>query len=216
MAKRLKLNGQHRALYQAQERAFATAPRRRATRPVRARHDAGEAEPQASSTEAVNQALHGILHTATDLLGAQRGFLLICNDAGMLEVACARSMRPADVVDLVLTQAAIVVGTVLRERQPVAADALGRAFQVEGDAPDSRQAAIFCMPLDLGDRRSGLLCALRDENRAAVIGALDLEILHGLCDQAALVIGASTACTALAQLAACLQNNPPGPPQRSS
>jgi len=39
-----------------------------------------------------------------------------------------------------------------------------------------------------------------------MIGALDLEILHGLCDQASLVIGASSACTALAQLEACLRS----------
>jgi len=61
------------------------------------------------------------------------------------------------------------------------------------------------MPLDLGSRRSGLLCALRGTD-ASMIGALDLEILHGLCDQASLVIGASSACTALAQLEACLRS----------
>ncbi|WP_299696846.1 GAF domain-containing protein [Hydrocarboniphaga sp.] len=159
---------------------------------------------EAAGTEGAAQALRGILHTATELLGATRGFLLICNDAGVMEVACVREMRPVDVMDLVLTQASLVVRTVLRERQPVAADELGRAFQFEANAADSRRAAIFCMPLDLGDRRSGLFCALRGTD-AAVIGGLDLEILHGLCDQASLVIGATSACTALAQLEACIK-----------
>jgi hypothetical protein len=60
------------------------------------------------------------------------------------------------------------------------------------------------MPLDLGHHRSGLFCALRGSD-AAVIGGLDLEILHGLCDQASLVMGATSACTALAQLEACIK-----------
>jgi GAF domain-containing protein len=213
MATRLALHGHRMAMHPLLDRGHS-APRRRArSRDLRV----GDAELGESSCEAVAQALSGILHTATELLGARRGFLLTCNDAGILEVACAREIRPVEVMDLVLTQAALVVRTVLREQQPVAADSLGRAFRVEGGAPDSRRANIFCMPLDLGNHRSGLFCALRDDE-PAVIGALDLEILHGLCDQASLVIGASSARTALAQLEACLcgdaGTNPTGVPRR--
>ncbi|WP_366489009.1 GAF domain-containing protein [Hydrocarboniphaga effusa] len=204
MANRLSLHDHRRPAFASQVRVRPATRRRNNLRQARVWVDGSEPEVQIHSSDAVSQALHGILHSATDLLGARRGFLLTCNDAGVLEVACAREIRPVEVMDLVLAQAALVVRTVLRERQPVAADALGRAFRVEGDAPDSRRAAIFCMPLDLGQHRSGLFCALRDGTRPAVIGQLDLEILDGLCDQASLVIGASSACTALAQLEACL------------
>lgn len=208
MAPRLPLHGHRSALSLTPERARPSVPRRRSTARQRLLEPnvdgVPEAVAEAAGTEGAAQALRGILQTATELLGAGRGFLLTCNDAGMMEVACVREMRPADVMDLVLTQASLVVRTVLRERQPVAADELGRAFQFEANATDSRRAAIFCMPLDLGDRRTGLLCALRGTD-AAVIGRLDLEILHGLCDQASLVIGATSACTALAQLEACIK-----------
>ncbi len=212
MAERLSLHGRRSALNPGQDRVRPAAPRRRARlRDARVWGDNAQ-DVQAGQDEAAAQALRGILHTATELLGARRGFLLTCNDAGVLEVACTREIRPTEVMDLVLTQAALVVRTVLRECQPVAADELGRAFRVEGGARDSRQAAIFCMPLDLGHHRSGLFCALRDGD-PAVIGALDLEILHGLCDQASLVIGASSACTALAQLEASLKGTS-GAPRR--
>jgi hypothetical protein len=213
MANRLSLHDHHRPPFQPQVRARSAMRRRNNWRQARVWVDGSEPELEVEvhSSDAVSQALHGILHSATDLLGASRGFLLTCNDAGVLEVACAREIRPVEVMDLVLAQAALVVRTVLRERQPMAADTLGRAFLVEGDAADSRRAAIFCMPLDLGQHRSGLFCALRDDARPAVIGQLDLEILDGLCDQASLVIGASSACTALAQLEACLQDEPRRP-----
>jgi GAF domain-containing protein len=209
MATRLPLHGHRSAFAIAVDRVRQAAPRRRTSARQRQLPESLEpacAEPlaEAAGTEGAAQALTGILHTATELLGAKRGFLLICNDAGVMEINCVRDMRPADAMDLVLTQASLVVRTVLRERQPVAADELGRAFRLEANAYDSRRAALFCMPLDLGDRRSGLLCALRGSD-ASMIGALDLEILQGLCDQAALVIGATSACTALAQLEACIK-----------
>jgi hypothetical protein len=208
MAPRLPLHGHRSALTMTPERLRQSAPRRRSTARQRLPEPAvdvlPEAVAEAAGTEGAAQALRGILQTATELLGASRGFLLTCNDAGVMEVACVRDMRPVDVMDLVLTQASLVIRTVLRERQPVAADELGRAFQFEANAADSRRAAIFCMPLDLGNHRSGLFCALRGTD-AAVIGGLDLEILHGLCDQASLVIGATSACTALAQLEACIK-----------
>lgn len=210
MANRLPLHG-HRSPFSpvAADRARTPAQRRRSNARQRLLPDpvaeaASEFVAEAAGTEGATQALLGILHTATELLGAKRGFLLTCNDAGVMEIACVRDMRPADAMDLVLTQASLVVRTVLRERQPVAGDELGRAFRLEANASDSRRAAIYCMPLDLGEHRSGLFCALRGTD-AAIIGALDLEILHGLCDQAALVIGATTACTALAQLEAFIK-----------
>lgn len=208
MAPRLPLHGHRSALTMTPERLRQSVPRRRSTARQRLPEPAVEALPdvvaEAAGTEGAAQALRGILHTATELLGASRGFLLSCNDVGVMEVTCVHGMRPADAMDLVLTQASLVVRTVLRERQPVAADELGRAFRFEANAADSRRAAIFCMPLDLGEHRTGLFCALRGSD-AAVIGGLDLEILHGLCDQAALVIGATSACTALAQLEACIK-----------
>ena len=211
MATRLTLHGHRSAFSMSAERVRPAAPRRRTTARQRIAGDqpaellSPDVLTDAVGSEGASQALAGILHTATDLLGAARGFLLICNDSGVMEIACIRAMRPVEAMDLVLTQASLVVRTVLRERQPVAADELGRAFQLEANAVDSRRAALFCMPLDLGSRRSGLLCALRGTD-ASMIGALDLEILHGLCDQASLVIGASSACTALAQLEACLRS----------
>ena len=208
MAPRLPLHGHRSALTMTPERLRQSAPRRRNTARQRLPEPLVEILPdviaEAAGTEGAAQALRGILQTAAELLGASRGFLLTCNDAGVMEVAGAHGMRPVEVMDLVLTQASLVVRTVLRERLPVAADEIGRAFRFEANAADSRRAAIFCMPLDLGEHRSGLFCALRGAE-ASVIGALDLEILHGLCDQASLVIGATSACTALAQLEACIK-----------
>jgi len=211
MAPRLPLHGHRSAFPMTADRLRqAAAPRRRTAARQRSlpeplvEPDFTELLAEAAGTEGAAQALVGILHTATELLGAKRGFLLTCNDAGVMEISCVRDMRPVDAMDLVLTQASLVVRTVLRERRPVAADELGRAFQLEANAHDSRRAALFCMPLDLGEHRSGLLCALRGTD-ASIIGALDLEILHGLCDQASLVIGATSACTALAQLEACIR-----------
>lgn len=210
MATRLTLPGHRPSFAPVAEAARSGARRRRSTaRDARRLADGTGVEPlpESSGAESAAQALRHILQSATDLLGASRGFFLICDAAGVMEVACVRELRPLEVMDLVLTQAAAVVRTVLRERQVAAADVLGRAFLPEAGSPDSRHAAIFCVPLDLGAQRSGLLCALR-EAEAQVVGPLDLEILQGLCDQAALVIGTSSACSALAQLEACLKAGP--------
>lgn len=204
MATRLPLCGHRRSFTPAREAARPQARRRRgAAREARRLVEAAPDLTAESSGESAARALRHILQSATDLLGATRGFFLVCDDAGVMEVACVRELRPVEVMDLVLTQACAVVHIALRERHMAAADSLGRAFLPEAGSSGTRHAAIFCAPLDLGAQRSGLLCALRDTQ--AAIGALDLEILQSLCDQAALVIGTTSARNALARLEACLQ-----------
>ncbi len=206
MAHRLPLPG-HRSTARSQHWVRTTVLRRRRVPAPRVETPI-EVGCEGYAAESVARALRDILHSATDLLGASRGFLLVCDDAGVMEVACARGLRPADVMDFVLTQASSVVRTVLRDRRLAGADALGRPYIPEPGS-DSRHAVTLCMPLDLGDQRSGLLCAMRERNKVAALGSLDFEILHGLCDQASLVIGTSSARSALAQLEACLKGGSP-------
>jgi GAF domain-containing protein len=153
--------------------------------------------------EPAEQILTDILRSAMEVTGAAQGFMLVSRENSLLEVAAARNVRPAEVVDVVLARAAGPVHSALREARPAAADERGRPLPIFDGYFEANSPAVLCVPLDLGLRQSGALCLLRS-SCARKLSELDLEIVQALSEQAALAIGAACNQTALTRLEASL------------
>ncbi|HUP90815.1 MAG TPA: GAF domain-containing protein [Solimonas sp.] len=150
--------------------------------------------------ESVDQILRDILRSAIDVTGSEQAFILVSRDSTILEVVCARGIRPREVIDAVLNRAASAVHMALRERTLVFADHSGRTVPVLDGFFEINDAAVLGLPLDLGLRSSGTLCLIRRRG-ARRVSDLDLEIVQALAEQAALAIGAASHQTALTRLA---------------
>lgn len=157
----------------------------------------------ASGFEPAQQILRSILCSASDLVGADQCFFLVSRNDAVLEVASARNIRPADIMQVVLGRGAPVIGQCLRERRLACGDANGRPMPLLDGVFEANSPALLCLPLDLGLSQAGVLCLLR-RRRARRVSELDLEILQALTEQAALAIGAASHQTALTRLEASL------------
>ena len=153
--------------------------------------------------EPVEQILSDILRSAMDVTCAEQGFMLVSREGSVLEVAGARNIRPAEVMDVVLSRAATPVHTALREGRLAAADDSGRSLPIYDGFFETNAPAVLCVPLDLGMRQSGVLCLTR-RPAARKLSELDLEIVQALAEQAALAIGAACNQSALTRLEASL------------
>ena len=160
-------------------------------------------DPHTGGYEPVEQILCDILASAAEVTGADQAFFLVSREGSVLEVACARNIRPAEVMDLVLTRAAATVHRALREGQLSGADGAGRPMPVYDGFFEANAPAVLCVPLDLGLRQSGAMCLIRCKNPRR-LSELDLEITQALAEQAALAIGAACHHSALTRLEASL------------
>lgn len=153
--------------------------------------------------ETVGQILSDILGSALDVTGSDRAFILVAREATMLEVVAARGIRPREVIDIVLAQAAPALKVALSERKLASLDHRGRTRPALDGFFEINDAAVLGLPLDLGLRSAGVLCLLRRRG-ARRVSDLDLEIVQALAEQAALAIGAASHQTALTELEASL------------
>lgn len=160
-------------------------------------------ESHTSGYETVEQILKDILRSAAQVLGAEQGFFLVSRSEAVLELAQAQNIRPAEVIDTVLSKAALPVHASLREKKLAGADFNGDMLPIHDGLFENNSPAILCVPLDLGLRQSGVLCLLRRHQLRKLTG-LDLEIVQALAEQAALAIGAASHSSALSRLEASL------------
>lgn len=169
-------------------------------------------EPQLATSEfggclGAARMLEDTLASACQVLGAEQGFFLVCRDEGVMEVASARALRPAEVIDTVLDAAAAAVRMSLRQSCVSATDIEGRTHRLPEQTLECAAPAVLCVPLCLGLGRTGLLCALRSQPERPLT-RLDIDIVQALCEQASLTLGMAYAGMALAKLEASLAARP--------
>lgn len=161
-----------------------------------------------TSCESVGQILRDLLRSAAEVLDAKQAFFLIARDEHTLEAAATRNIRPAEVMDLILSQAAHPVHVALFDHQLAAADGDGHALPIYDGYFETNTPATLCVPMDLGLRQTGALCVVRHKG-ARRLSDLDLEIAQALTEQAAVVIAAARHQSALSHLEASLSDLAP-------
>lgn len=149
--------------------------------------------------------LRNTLRSACDLIGAERGFVVVLREETTLEVACARQMAPREMLDTMLGRAARALHRALTLRETGLCDERGNTLAAHPG--DHSAAAVVSLPLELGVRQRGALCLLRACAQRA-LSSLDFEILEALAGQAALALAAASQQSALHRLEASLNATP--------
>lgn len=140
----------------------------------------------------LGELVRGLLDSAVQLCGADRGFVLLARGDGDLVVAAASGLVTGD---LAAADFSGSIGAVERAmasgRAVVSSDALADPL-LGGRASVAGQGirALVCVPVKVLDRRLGALYA--DSRRpGSAFTELDVEILEALAGQAALVLAAA-------------------------
>lgn len=133
--------------------------------------------------------LRGVLASARELLGAQRGLLLLLDAAGGLHVGFASGFARYDPLDQVFETGLIALRKVIESRRPVAAldhrthSAQGARRSLE----ELGRGAVACAPLLIPPWPRGLLLVdVRTEGGGFT--ELDLEILSAVADHAVVAL----------------------------
>lgn len=166
-------------------------------------HDAARDEP-------ARQLLANTLISACDLIGAERGFVLVLRDETTLEIACTRALQHQELLDSLLGVAARALHRTLAWSELGLADCAGILLPCPEAAAESGAAAVVSLPLQPGPRQRGALCLLRGAARRC-LSDLDFEILGALAGQAELALGAASQRCALSRLEASLTAAAPAP-----
>ncbi len=160
-------------------------------------HDAAHDKP-------ASELLANTLGSACDLIGAQRGFVLVLCEETTLEIACTRHLPTDELLDCLLGSAARALHRALALAEPGLAGSDGNLLS-SGCADAA--PAIVSLPLDLGLRQRGAMCLLRDDTPRC-LSKLDFEILAALSGQAELALAAASQHCALSRLKARLTSAP--------
>lgn len=160
-------------------------------------HDAARDEP-------ARELLANTLCSACDLIGAERGFVLVLREETTLEVACTRGLPSQELLDLLFGVAARALHSALAKSSKGLGDAEGVLLSETGTIPEPCAPAVVSLPLDLGSRQRGALCLLRAAE-PRTLSELDFEILAALAGQAELALASASQRRALSRLEASLQ-----------
>ncbi|WP_083930907.1 GAF domain-containing protein [Solimonas variicoloris] len=180
-------------------RAFPrSALRRRRSAPLE-QAPAGIAWAATSADDTVQQILDNTLRSACAVIGARGGFVVQLRDDTVLEIACAHALPGQDVFDAVLGTASRALHCALLEGRRGLACPGGKLLEARQQAAP----AVISLPLELGARRQGAFCLLREDSDRA-LNELDFEILDALAGQAALALAAACQRSALNRLEASL------------
>ncbi|HVT35371.1 MAG TPA: GAF domain-containing protein [Nevskiaceae bacterium] len=175
----------------------------RAHRGVAALRQAGAS----GSYDALAPMLRRLLRNACTVLGASQGFFVVSRSGMAYDIACAHNMRPSEVMDVALHDAAAPLSATLSERLVAAGDLCGETMPVDDGLFDAHSPAVLCVPLELGAQENGAMCLLRLQARQR-ISDLDLEIIQAVAEQAALALTAARQTRALTRLQASLNSLP--------
>jgi transcriptional regulator with GAF, ATPase, and Fis domain len=137
----------------------------------------------------IQRLLNLIMDAAVEIGGAERGFLILLEEAGPLQIAAARNIaqedlqRPEFRFSRSIAQHAIETGEAVR-----ADDAQADArFQSSESVKDLRLRSVFCVPFRAKGRIIGALY-LDHPFRKDVFRPSIQRMLEGLCDQAAIAL----------------------------
>jgi hypothetical protein len=138
-------------------------------------------------------ALRAVLEAGRELLGAERGLLLLLDGGGDVHVAIASGFARYEPLDEGFDTGFSVLKKVLETRKPVAAltqqthSAQGKRRSLE----DLGKGALACVPMEVPPCPRGLLYVdARKEGGAFT--ELDLEILSAFAEQASVVLAGAT------------------------
>jgi len=156
--------------------------------------------------------LQRVLESVRALSGAERGFVMLADAAGELQVVATAGLEPQQLWEREFSGSIGAIERALAKGAPMAVSDL-RA-ETLGQRPSVIERgirALVCLPLKTLDRTIGILYA--DSLRpGASFGQLDVEILDALAAHAALAIGVASLDQNLKGLAASVANLP-GIPQ---
>jgi hypothetical protein len=133
--------------------------------------------------------LRALLASACELLGAERGLLLLLDPAGRLHVGLASGFARYEPLDLAFETGLTALRKVLENNRPVAA-LDHRSHSAQGkrrSLQDLGSGAIACVPLSVPPWPRGLL-SVDARKEGGAFTELDLEILGGFADHAAVVL----------------------------
>lgn len=193
------MSNRHRLL--APSRGARVFPRSTLRRRRPAQPAPGIAWSATAADDTAQQVLHNTLRSACGVIGARGGFVVQLRDDTVIEIACAHALPGKDVLDAVLGAAARALHCALLETRRGLACPRGELLREPAAAA---APAVISLPLELGHRRRGAFCLLRQDSERS-LSELDFEILDALAGQAALALGAACQRTALNRLEASLQ-----------
>jgi hypothetical protein len=134
--------------------------------------------------------LQRLLESAMDVIRADRGFVLVAGPSGDLRAELVAGFTAHDLASERFAGSSGAVEEALRRGEPVVASDL-RVDRELGARPSVVQqglGALACIPLRLDDGGRGVLY-VDGRTPGAVVTDLDVEILEGLAEHAALLLG---------------------------
>jgi pSer/pThr/pTyr-binding forkhead associated (FHA) protein/putative methionine-R-sulfoxide reductase with GAF domain len=171
-----------------------------------------EVQRQLTPTLGVGPLLERLLDSVLQLSGTERGFVLLADEAGELTLAASRGIAPDSLAAAEFAGSVGAVEHALAERRSVAtSDALGDP-RLAGRASiaEQRIRALICLPLLALDRVVGALYA-DSGKEGKLFTELDVEILEGLANHAALAVTVARLDAELAGVVAGLAARPLAP-----
>jgi pSer/pThr/pTyr-binding forkhead associated (FHA) protein len=161
----------------------------------------GRLDPKAE----VDAVLQQVLSSSMDLAGAQRGFVMLADSDGQLEVRARTGGIDPATAGREFPGSRMALARVLKSREPAvvcdtSADTL---LGVQPSIVSGQIRALVCLPLLVGEQMTGLIY-LDSNLPGKVFTGLDVEILEAFASHAVLVIGVATVREELAEVAQLL------------
>lgn len=142
-----------------------------------------------TSTIDFDELLNQVMDTVITLTGAERGFVMLKNDAGELEVRVARDLDQAMVGSADFSMSSTIINEVVSSGTPVMTDNAGSDPRYQDHKSIMRGAfrSILAVPLRVGDEVTGVVYC---DNRilAGVFKEYELNLLRAFADQAAVAL----------------------------
>jgi len=135
--------------------------------------------------------LRRLIESVQQLIGAQRGFVLLVQPTGQVDAEVAFGFPPFEQLDDRFEESLLSIETVLKNGQPVVTSSWRPDPMLRGkkrSSSDLGKGTRACVPLKAESRTIGLIY-VEGRERGGSFTDLDLEILEALADHAALLMG---------------------------
>ena len=142
-----------------------------------------------NSSLKLDDVLRSVLDTAVDVMKAERGFLMIANARGELELTTTYGIDAATVVGEAMRPSQTTVRRVFETGEPIVTTDAQQdpRFNVNLSVRALRLRSIICVPLAIKDRRVGVVY-LDSRVAAGLFSRRDPDLLTAFANQAALAI----------------------------
>jgi putative methionine-R-sulfoxide reductase with GAF domain len=144
------------------------------------------------SANDISEALQHLLDSVLSITEAERGFALLTQPDGELEVACSCGVDVTALAHPEFDGSRSAVRTVLRDLRPVVACDVANelALATRQSILAARTRALVCLPLTMFDRVIGVIYA-DSRTPGKLFTDLDVQLLGELAEHAAIVIAAA-------------------------